>query len=209
MKRTLYLLPLLGLAPLGSFLGPYFDGAGIWQNGFLIGATSMFLLPWVISTLFLIIPRASRAIRISLFISTLLIQFILLFTVVPPGATCEIMGMAHRLRKEFSTDELRNCAGQLRQKFHDGTLVVNARNKDDHFFVKCSVVVVSDSELPNSLQGRFQRVFIQTPPFDGEQQVVFSLTSETGIICDDRKDVREYFVYSMADGVEAYRYERL
>jgi len=211
MKCVLLFLPLLGLAPLGYFLGSYLDGAGILprSSGFLISAASMFLLPWVIAALFLTIRKGAPSLRTSLFICALLVQAVLLFTVVPPAATSEMMGIAHRLRGEFSPEELRGCADHLRQKFHDGTLEASVRNKDDHYIVAPSAVVVADGELPNSLRGRFQRVFIQKATYTGEEQVVFALGQDRGIICDDRKDVHEFFIYSIADGVEAYRYERL
>jgi hypothetical protein len=41
------------------------------------------------------------------------------------------------------------------------------------------------------------------------EQVFFSLDERTGIVCDNCKHVREYFVCSMAEGVHAYRYQRL
>jgi hypothetical protein len=52
-------------------------------------------------------------------------------------------------------------------------------------------------------------VFIQKHPYTGEEQVVFALGKTTGIVCDTRKEVHEVFVYSIADGVHAYRYQRL
>ena len=97
----------------------------------------------------------------------------------------------------------------FRQKFHDGTLKVGPLDKDNYFIVAQDAEVVSDTELPDSLRGRFQRVFIQKSPVTGEVQVVFSIGSTTGIVCDSRTHVREFFVCSMADGVQAYRYQRL
>jgi len=211
MKRLLLCLPLLIIAPLACFLGDYLGGAGVLPEGygFLASAVAMFILPWAIAGLCSILIKAKAPIRVLFFIVALVAQGVFLFTVVPPGATCEMMGIAHRLRGKFSPDELRSCADHLRQKFRDGTLAVSPRGKDDQFTVDPSAVVVSDSELPSSLRGRFKRVFIQKPQGAGEQQVVFALGPDTGIICDGRKDVREFFVCSMADGVEAYRYQRL
>lgn len=211
MKRVLLCLPLLVVAPLACFLGNYLGGAGVLPAGFgfLASAVAMFILPWVIAGLCSILIKTKAPIRVLFFMVALVAQGVLLFTVVPPGATCEMMGIAHRLRGEFSPDELRTRADNLRQKFRDGALAVSARSKNDDFIVDTSAVVVSDSELPGSLRGRFQRVFIQKVPFSDEEQVVFALGPERGIICDGRKDVREFFVCSMADGVEAYRYQRL
>ena len=211
MKRTLSFLPLLGLSPLGSFLGEYLDGAGVLPrgSGLLVGGFCAFILPWVVAAAFALLARTTWARRILLFICTLVVQPVLLFTLTPPGATSEMMGIAHRLRHEFSSDQLRDCAAHFRQKFHDGTLKVGPRDKDDHFIAAQDAVVISDTELPESLRGRFQRVFIQKSPVTGEVQVVFALGSTTGIICDSRTHVREFFVCSMADGVHAYRYQRL
>ncbi len=211
MKRCLLCLPLLGLAPLGTFLGEYLSGAGALPEGigFLASAASMFILPWIVAALFLARPKTKAAIRVLLFIGALVVQGVLLFAIVPAGSTSEMMGIAHRLRREFSVDELRDCANHLRHKFRDGTLGVSTREKDDDFTVGQSAVVVLDDELPDSLRGRFLRVFIQKPPATGDEQVVFALDKIRGIICDSRKHVHEFFVYSMADGVQAYRYQRL
>jgi hypothetical protein len=211
MSRILFCLPLLGVAPLVCFLGEYFGGAGILPQGlgFLSSAAGMFLLPWVIAALFAIIPKAKLWIRVLSFVAALVLQGIILFTIVPPGATTEMMGIAHRLRHEFSVDELRDCATHIRQKFRDGTLKVSPPDKDDYSIEAQDAMVVSDTELSVSLRGRFQRVFVQKSPVTSEEQVVFALGSNTGIICDSRTHVHGLFVCSMADGVQAYRYQRL
>lgn len=210
MKRLLLCLSLLTIAPLACFLGDYLRGAGVLPEGygFLASAVAMFVLPWLIACLCSILIKAKAPIRVLFFIVALVAQGVLLFTAVPPGATCEMMGIAHRFRGEFSPDKLRGCADNLRQKFRDGTLSVRPCGKDEYFLVGPSAVVVSDSELPSSLRGRFKRVFIQKPQGAGEEQVVFALGAGTGVICNGRKDDRGFFVCSMADGVEAYRYQR-
>ena len=211
MKRTSLFLPLLGLAPLGYFFASYLDGAGILPrgSGFLVSAFCMFVLPWAVSAGLAVRARTTRPFRILLFISTLVAQPILLLALVPPAATSEMRGIAHRLRREFPPDQLRDCADQLRHQFHAGTLAVGVRGKDDHFIVAADAVVVADADLPVSLRGRFQRVFIQKASAISDEQVVFALEEQRGIICDSRKDVHEFFICSMADGVHAYRYERL
>jgi hypothetical protein len=210
MKRAFRLLPLLGLAPLGHFLGPYLDGAGLLPrgSGFFVGLASMLLLPWLIATLFLTV-RAARLIRVLLFIAALMVQGILLFTLSSAPVISEMMGIAHRLRREFPPDQMQTCATSLRQKEHDGTLVVRQRDKDKYILMSEDAVLVDDSELPAPLRGRFKHVFIQSDPVGGEQRVYFSLDERSGIVCDSRKRVREFFVCSMADGVHAYRYQRL
>jgi hypothetical protein len=211
MKRYLFYLPLLGLAPLGYFLGFYLQGLGAisFGVGFLASAISMFVVPWIVSATFALFPKAKTIVRVMLFICAFIVQGGLLFGIDPPGATCEMMGIAHRFRHEFPPDQLRNCAVQLRQKFHAGTLTVRNRNKsDDYAGVVESAVVIDDAELPDSLNHKFQRVFIQKSPVTGDEQVVFALGSDRGIICDNRTNVSGFFVYSIADGVEAYRYQR-
>lgn len=103
-------------------------------------------------------------------------------------------------------DQIRDCADQLRRKFHAGTLA-RGDNSTDDYSVSSFAFVVKDSELPFSLQGRFKRVFIQKNPYTGEEEVIFALGREWGIMCDNRRNVHEDYFYSMADGVEAYRYE--
>jgi hypothetical protein len=211
MKRTLSFLPLLGLSPLGSFLGEYLDGAGVLPrgSGLLVGGFCAFILPWVVAAAFALIARTTWTVRLLLFICALVAQPVLFFILTPPGATSEMMGIAHRLSREFPPDQMRDCAGRLRQKHHDGTLTVRRRDSGHSFLMSESAVMVDDSELPVSLRGRFDRVFIQQDRVTGDEQVFFSLGEETGIVCDSRKHVREFFVCSMAEGVHAYRYQRL
>ena len=210
MRRAALFLPLLGLAPLGHFLSAYLAGAGIFSraNDFLVGAACVLLLPWLVAALFLTIGRLRWPVRIILFIGALLLQAAL-FMVIPAGATSETMGLAHRLRREFSPDQMRECAARLRQKHRDGTLVRRQAEKSRLFWLFQDAMAVDDSELPASLRGRFAGVFIRGDSALGEQEVSFALGDRTGIVCDSRKDVREYFVCSIADGVHAYRNERL
>src|SRR5258705_11665225 len=115
MKRCLLCLPLLALAPLGYFLGSYLDGAGVLPGGvgFLISAGSMFILPWLVSGLFVVLPNIAWSTRRVLVLCALLVQGVLLFRVVPAGATSETMGFAHRLRREFPPGRLRDWAPYL------------------------------------------------------------------------------------------------
>jgi hypothetical protein len=211
MRRALLCLPLLAFAPLVCFLGEYLDGLGILPAGFgfLPSIAGMFLLPWIVAVVISSIPRTKMLNRALLFATALVLQGVLMFTVVPPGAKSQMMGIAHRMRREFRIDELRECAAQIRQKFNDATLKVTPRDKNDNFIVAQDAVVVSDIELPESLRGRFQRVFIQKSAQTGDEQVVFAVEKTKGIICDSRKNVHEFFVWSMADGVQAYRYQRM
>jgi hypothetical protein len=130
MKRCLLCLPLLVLAPLGYFLGSYFDGTGVLPGGvgILISAGSMFILPSLVSGLFVVLPKTTWSIRRALVLCALLVQGVLLF--VPSGATSETMGFAHRLRQEFPPSQLRNCAAHLRQKRRDGTLTLVDKAKN-------------------------------------------------------------------------------
>lgn len=208
MNRCLYILPLLGLAPMMSFLGSYLAGLGVlsWGRGFVIGAFGMFIVPWLVSILFSILCRDRLAVRLLIGFGALVIQGFLLFGVVPPGATCEMMGLAQRLRHEFSPEQIRDCADQLRTKFNAGTLASSDKHTDD-YSVTSFAFVVRDSELPASLQGRFERIFIQKNQNTGEEEVLFALGRRWGIMCDSRKNVHDFYFYSMADGVEAYRYQ--
>jgi len=210
-RRLLLTLPLLTLAPLGAFLGEYLDGFGLlpYGIGFVASAASMLILPWMVAALFLTVPKIKVMFRGLLFIGALGFQGLLLFALVPPGATSEMMGFAHRLRWEFSVDDLRSTAEEFRSKFESGTLEVSQEDADDYFVVFESAKCIPDAELPNSLRGRFQRVLIQQDPTEKGLQVFFALDRTRGIVCDNRKVTRGLFEYSMAEGVHAYHYQRL
>ena len=211
MKRCLLYLPLLGLAPLGYFLGSYLEGTGILPGGvgFLTSAASMFILPGLVSALVLAIPNTKAGIRTSLFFCSLVAQAVLLGTDVPAAATSEMMGIAHRFRREFPPDQVRDCAALILQKHRDRAFGLKVGDRAQSFLVSESAIIVEDAELPASLRGRFKGVFIQQGSAAGGEQVVFALGERTGIICDGRKRVSEFFVYSMAEGVHVYRYQRL
>jgi hypothetical protein len=217
MKRCLLCSPLLVLAPAGWCLGYYVEGTGLlpYHFGTLVSAASLVFLPWVISAVFLLMPKVKWAIRIPSFVCALVVQCMSLVAVQnvpPPNST--MRGISHRLRREFSSAqlrEIRDCADHLRQKFHDGTLAVSAPHKDDYGYCGLteSAVVVADTELPAALRGRFSRVFIQKMRETGKEQVVFALGQTKGILCDLRKEVHDTSADSMADGVHAYQCERL
>lgn len=208
MKRYLFCLPLLGLAPLSYFLSFYLDGRGMLPRlvGIIIGFGSMFVVPLIVSCVFAVVPKVNWVVRLALAICTLVVQFIILFTVDKPGATYEMIGKAHRLQNGFAPEQLHQCAGQLLKSFHAGTLAVRNwnRDKDDDYPGFDASVVVANAELPISIRGRFKRIFIKRNPNTDDEQVVFVLNRETGIICDGRKNVRDFTEYSMVDGVEAY-----
>jgi hypothetical protein len=73
-----------------------------------------------------------------------------------------------------------------------------------------SAVVVADSELPDSLRGRFQRVFIQHYQNTHDEQVFFALNEQMhkGIICDSRPYVSDFGERSIGESVHAYYYQR-
>jgi hypothetical protein len=208
MKRSLFCIPLLGLAPLGYVLGSYLSGLGTisWHAGYIIASLSMFVVPLLVSIVFVMFCKTGWIGRTILFVVVLFIQEgVFLLPIVPSRATAELMGIAQRLRREFSPDQLRDCADQLRTKFHAGTLKLGNRGDGrDYFPVMDSTVVVEDAELPGSLRGRFQRTFILTDPSISNQLVIFALDHETGIICGNLVPVPDW-AYPIADGVEAYQ----
>ena len=116
------------------------------------------------------------------------------------------MGIAHRVQREFSPDQLRDCAEQLRTKFHAGTLKLgNSADGRDYFPVLLDTnVVIEDTELPVSMRGRFQRTFILMDPSTTNELVIFAVDHETGIICGNDVPVPDY-AYRMAEGVEVYQ----
>jgi hypothetical protein len=205
MKKMLLCIPILGLAPLGYFLGSYLSGLGTisWYAGFIVASLSFFLFPLLVPIVFVILYKAGWIRRVILFILVLFVQESVFFF-VPPRGTAELMGIAHRSQHEFSPDQLRNCADHLRAKFHSGTLKLgNSADGLDYFPVYRSAPVIEDTELPPSLRGRFQRIFILKDPSITNELVVFAFDHETGIICGNSGPVPD-FAYRMADGVEAY-----
>jgi hypothetical protein len=207
MKRLLFCIPLLGFAPLGYFLGSYLSGLGTisWYEGFFIDALSFFFVPLLVPIVFVILYKASWIRRVILFIIVLLIQESVFFF-VPARATAELMGIAHRVQREFSPNQLRDCADQLRTKFHAGTLKRgNSADGLDYFPVlDTNSVVIENTELPASLHGRFQHTFILTNPVTTNELVIFALDHETGLICGHDVPVPDY-AYRIADGVEVYQ----
>jgi hypothetical protein len=211
MKRYLLCFLLLGFSPLGYFLGFYLDGIGILGgNGFIVGAASMFILPWIVARLILKLAKPRRKMIASLlFVFALAAQECLIFAFVPPGDSLGMMGRAHRLQCEFPPDEMREWANILRKKHRSGTLAVSVGGQNNYYHISNAAVTVANSDIPAPLRGRFKCVFLQPNDSTGEEEVVFALDERTGIICDGRKRVKDSFVYSMGDGVHAYRYQRL
>jgi hypothetical protein len=207
MKRFLFCIPLLGLAPLGYFLGSYLSGLGTISRyaGYVIASLNFFLVPLLVPIVFVILYKANWIRRIILFIVVLFIQESVFFF-VPPRATAELMGIAHRSQSEFSSNQLRDCADQLRTRFHAGTLKLgNSADGLDYFPVLGDTnVVVEDTELPTPLRGRFQRTFILTDPSTTNELVIFALDHETGLICGNDVPVPDY-AYRIADDVEVYQ----
>lgn len=208
MKQCTLLLPVLGLAPAGAFLGPYLEGAALLPGGTAVGIGSLLILPWVVAILFYRTLLAPKWVRASCFIAALCVQVTLIATLVPPGATCELMGRAWRLRQEFVPDQLHEYAARLREKHRSGALHVRKFGGPHHFLISSNAVWIEKSELPPSLSGRFSGVLLDPSGTPGRELVFFCFNERSGILCDDRRQVREPFVCSMADGLHAYRLQR-
>lgn len=177
-------------------------------SGFCVSGFSMFILPCLVSMAFIKLAQTTFF-QILIFTCTWVAQIALVFA-FPSAATSETIGFAHRIRYEFPADQLRECADQLRQKYHAGTLVVGENTRNGHFFMEdASSVLVADGNLPVSLRGHFQQIFIDTDLSTGNEQVVFALGEENGIMCDSRKDLNGFYFRSIGNGVHVYRYERL
>ena len=71
MKRFLFCIPLLGLAPLGYSLGSYLSSLGTisWYAGYVIASLSFLLVPLLVPiVLASLYKKASWILRIMLFI---------------------------------------------------------------------------------------------------------------------------------------------
>jgi len=210
MKRIFMLVPLLVLAPLGFFLSFYCEGAGYLpdQTALPLALASTLVLPWFVSARFLIVYRGAWPMRVGLFVGTLVVQIYLSFTIIPPGAKTEMMGTAHRLRRQFDPAELAECAEAIRRKHREGLLATNVVEVTYRSPVSERSVGVADSELPDALRGKFQWVAIDSTIGVDVEPVYFALDGFEGIVCDDRPESRGAHFYSLAKGVHAYRYMR-
>jgi hypothetical protein len=209
-KKFLLCLPLIGFPALSHFLLPYLEGRGFVPRELeLLDFASALLLPYVISILLAILAPTSVLKQIVLFIITLVIQFVLLFTLVPGAAESEMIGFTQRINHEFSADELRACAADLRQKEQNGMLAFT-NLPSDHSLMLRDARVVDNLQLPTNFQGKFQRVLIEKHQSNDSQQVdiLFELEKDRGILCSTDYYENDFWRHQMADGVYAYRYMR-
>lgn len=213
MAKFLFCLPLLGLPPVAMFIFPYLEGRGYVPRGLdLIGLVPILVLPFVLSVFLASQAPITKWRRNAFFIFTVVVQYICMFTLVPPPAESEMIGLTQRLDREFSADEIRACAAQLRQEDQNGTLALKEVPEEERLspWAKNEARIIEDSELPASLQGRFQHVLIvkhQTSD-DPQVEIVFKLEQDRGILCNTNGYKNDFWRHQMADGVYAYRYMR-
>ena len=210
--RTWTLVPFaLALPALGYFAGSFLDGAGVIQHGlgFLISCVSMFILPWFVAFWCVTRFRLSGTIWLLAVGAAMALQWVILLGFSPPAPTSEMMGIAFQMRRSVPVDEIRDCAIRLRRANREGTLRFRKDVPDTKYSPWKDVQAVDESELPESLRGRFASVLVRTVPGTKLEQVIFTVDSRNGIFCDDRKYVRERSVCSIADGVHAYRFMRM
>ena len=211
MKNRYFILALLALPPLGHFLGFYLSGWHIISTfgiGLLISVGAMFLGPFVVAATvaFVLTKRWSR--RVLLFLPIVLLQ-IPLFWLAPPGATSEMIGMAHHLRTQFSADQLRAAATVIQEKTSNGTLKTLAFPHDDEQLESWFTVLINQSELPESLRGRFKYVGLTRSNEGDKPEVMFAFSLREGIVCNSHAFEKDFFHYSIGPYVHAYRYQRL
>ncbi len=210
MKRWFPFLPLMIVPAAGSFLCQFAAGARLVPGGvgFVAGAAFVLVLPWAISTFaFIRAPEASLIARLAIFALAMALQVGGLL-VAPPGATSEMMGMAFRQGRAFPSEELDQCARRIRDRWRAGTLATNRFDELRSLRGSRDSVLISEAELPESLRGRFDEVFLRVTATDGRVQVYFSLGPRYGIVCDDRPKVRSISECSIQAGVHAYRDQR-
>ncbi len=210
MKRWLPFLPLMIVPAAGSFLCQFAVGAGLLPGGigFVAGAACFLALPWAISTFVLFrAGKASLGARLAIFALAMALQVGGLL-VAPPGATSEMMGMAFRHRREFPSEVLDQCAQRIRDRWSAGTLATNRVDELRSLRGYRDGILIAEAELPESLRGRFDEVFLRTPGTGGQVQVYFSLGPRSGIVCDDRQKVRSISECTILAGVHAYRDQR-
>lgn len=70
-------------------------------------------------------------------------------------------------------------------------------------------LILFESELPESLRGRFSYVALQRSDEEGDTtEVAFALNAREGIVCDSKLRRKNFFYYSLIPYVHAYRLER-
>jgi len=131
MKQLVWYLPLLAVAPLGAFLGPYLSGRGLWSSGtgLFLAIGCFFIVPLPVALLFSLRAKTTVERRILLFLGALGLQVLFIFG-PSPSSSYQMLGLAHRLRREFPLAQVHDCANQLRHKLRAGTLSVSGSPKE-------------------------------------------------------------------------------
>jgi hypothetical protein len=210
MKRLVPFLPLLGLVPLLHFLVFYLAGLGIVEDALALWAICFFGLTVTIGFVFGFAVRSdSGLVRYGACLGAIVAQFALI-GVCPGGPQAEVLGIAHRLKRELPIPQIRSCADQLLEKYSNRTLISAEKELGQTEIWSDSVFVVDKTELPASLQSRFRWVQIRknTTYFAEDLQVFFSINSERSIICDTRSFVSTPDLHSIQKGIHAYHHGR-
>jgi len=212
MKRYIKFLPLLCLAPLAHFFGFYLAGLGIIDAGLgmFIGAIGLYPLILAVALVFgFVAPSSSNFVRYSSCLGAIVAQFALL-PVLPGGAQAEVMGVAHRLKREFPIAQVRECANQLLEKYQARTLVSADKDSPQAELWSNSAFAVDSSELPASLRDRVRWVRITKVErgFTQDLQVFFFIDWGRSIICDSRPFVSDARLHSIEKGVHVYHAQR-
>jgi hypothetical protein len=176
----------------GSFLCQFAEGAGLLPGGigFVAGAACFLALPWAISAfVFFRVGKSSLGARLAIFALAMALQVGGLL-VAPLGATSEMMGMAFRRGRDLPCEEIDQCAQRIRDRWSAGTLATNRVAELRSLRGYRDGILIAEAELPESLRGRFDEVFLRTAGTGGQVQVYFSLGPRIGIVCDDRSKVR-------------------
>lgn len=206
MKKLIYFFPLLGVSALGHFLLPYWQGRGfVSQQWALLDDFAILLLPFILAGLFAIIAGTSAWKRMALYVVTLMVQYVFLFTLVPGAARSEMIGLAERYRKEFPVNELRTCADKILKMHADGTLVLT-NFADNKSFLRQNVVV--NPPLPIELAKTFQAVRFSQADESRGTAIYFDLDPQRGIMCTTNRYENDFGCQSMGNGVYAFRYMR-
>jgi hypothetical protein len=175
-----------------------------------IGAIGLLPFMVVVALVFgFVAPSSSNFVRFSAWLGAVMAQFVLL-AVVPGGAQAEVMGVAHRLKREFPIAQVRECASHLLEKYQTKTLVSADKGKPQADVWSESVFAVDNSELPASLRERVRWVQIQKVQrgFAEDIQVFFFIDWGRSIICDSRSFVSDARLHSIVKGVHAYHAQR-
>ena len=203
--RILGWVAALVLPAIANFVFPYLLGRGVipYELKFEVFAGTI-ALPVLISAAVVFCARLGFWKNLLLFPVTFVVQVVLMFLATPPQATTEMIGFAHRFRREFNTTELEAAAIDLLKRDRAGTLQRRTATPGEKTIFG-EGESVDDSMLPDTLRGRFRDVSL---PKEQTGKVTFALDPTYGLYFSEEAEADNYWRRKVGGKIYAYRYSR-